>query len=71
MDIEKKSGETGKSLAGFVRHLRAEKNASEHTVAAYFANIVEFAVRVRQSDAAFDDWASVDVEQARSLVMAL
>lgn len=68
MDNEKK---TGKSLAGFVRHLRTEKNASEHTVAAYYANIVEFAVRVRESDASFDDWTTVDREQARTLVMSL
>ena len=71
MDREKKSGETGKSLAGFVRHLRAEKNASEHTVSAYYANIVEFAERVRDAGADFDDWQSVDGEQARSLVEKL
>lgn len=71
MNNEKKAVETGKKLAGYIRHLRSEKGASEHTVSAYFANIVEFAVKVRNSDAAFDDWQSVDREQARTFTMTL
>jgi integrase/recombinase XerC len=71
MDNEKKAVETGKNLQEFIRHLRSEKNASEHTVAAYFANIVEFAVKVRNSDAGFDDWTSVDRDQARTFIMEL
>ena len=71
MENEKKSSKTGKSLAGFIRHLENEKNASPHTVAAYFSGIVEFAVKVRSSDASFDSWPTVDREQARTFVMEL
>ncbi len=71
MEIEKKSVKTGNLLAGFIRHLQNEKNSSEHTVAAYYSGVVEFAVKIRNSDASFDDWQSVDREQARSFIMAL
>lgn len=71
MDNEKKAIETGKKLAGYIRHLRSERGASEHTVAAYFANIVEFSRKVRNSDASFDRWESVDRDQARSFTMLL
>ncbi|MBR7131819.1 MAG: tyrosine-type recombinase/integrase [Lentisphaeria bacterium] len=71
MIIEKNSAKTGKSLAGFIRHLRTEKDSSEHTIAAYYSGVVEFAVKVRQSDASFDDWQSVDREEARSFIIRL
>lgn len=71
MENEKKSSKTGKSLAGFIRYLETEKNCSAHTIAAYFSGVVEFAVKIRNSDAAFDQWESVDRNQARSFVMAL
>ena len=68
-DVQEKS--VGKSLTAFVRHIRNEKNYSEHTVNAYFSSIVEFAEKIRQSDAAFDDWSSIDREQARFFVESL
>lgn len=71
MKIEKKSIKSGNLLAGFIRYLENEKNASPHTVAAYFSGAQEFALKVRESDGAFNDWASVDTNQARSFVMAL
>ncbi len=70
MDNEKKAVETGKKLAAYIRHLRAG-GASEHTVAAYFANIAEFAQKIRSSDVSFDNWQSVDRDQARSFTMVL
>ena len=61
----------GANLAGFITYLRSERNASEHTVNAYYAGIVEFAARVRNADCRFDDWRSVDAEEAKSFVSAL
>lgn len=71
MNNEKNPSENGKLLNDFVRYLRTEKNASPHTIAAYYANTVEFAVKIRNSDASFDAWDSVDRDQARSFIMAL
>ena len=71
MKIEKKSIKTGILLNRYIKHLQNEKNSSVNTVNAYFSGIVEFAVKVRNSDASFNDWASVDRDQARSFVMAL
>ncbi len=71
MENEKKSTKTGKLLSEFISYLRIEKNSSPHTISAYFANIVEFSVKVRQADAEFDAWESVDREQARSFVEKL
>lgn len=61
----------GSRLEDFVRHLRGERNTSEHTVTAYVHDIVEFAQLVRNSDENFDDWESVDFEQARTFQMKL
>ncbi len=62
----------GSRLEQFLQFLRAERAASEHTIDAYRSDILEFAVRVRDSaDGSFDAWQEVDVEQARSFVMAL
>ena len=58
------------SLERFRIYLDTERNASPHTVEAYTADIKEFAHNIRDDDA-FDDWKSVDREQARSFVMAL
>ncbi len=71
MKIKKKSVKSGNLLAGFIKHLQNEKNSSVHTIDAYFSGVVEFAVKIRNSDASFDDWATVDRDQARSFVMAL
>jgi site-specific recombinase XerD len=71
MKIEKKSIKTGDLLAGFIRYLENEKNASPHTVSAYFSGVQEFALKVMDSDESFNDWAMVDQNQARSFVMAL
>ena len=54
----------------FKNYLATERNASEHTVDAYSSDIADFAEHVR-GDAEFDDWASVDRDQARSFVMNL
>ena len=61
----------GPRLEEFIRHLRGERNASEHTIAAYVHDIIEFAQLVRNSDESFDDWQSVDLEQARTFQMKL
>ena len=61
----------GESLAGFIRHIQNEKNYSEHTVEAYRSSIIEFAGKIRQADAGFDDWGSIDREQARCFVESL
>ncbi|MDR0933358.1 MAG: tyrosine-type recombinase/integrase [Victivallales bacterium] len=61
----------GSQLDGFIRHLRGERNASEHTISAYSSDVIEFARLVRDSDESFDDWQSVDFEQARTFQMRL
>lgn len=62
---------TGSRLEGYISHLRGERNASEHTIEAYVHDIIEFAQLVRNSDESFNDWASVDIEQARIFQMKL
>ncbi len=54
----------------FKSYLATERNASEHTVEAYTSDIADFSERIR-GDADFDDWATVDRDQARSFVMSL
>ncbi|MBE6388801.1 MAG: tyrosine recombinase XerC [Lentisphaerae bacterium] len=71
MKNEKNSLKTGKYVTAFLRYLQTEKESSPHTVAAYLAGIKEFAILVRDSDLTFDQWQSVDREQARSFVIAL
>ncbi|MBO5667518.1 MAG: tyrosine-type recombinase/integrase [Lentisphaeria bacterium] len=71
MKNEKKSVKTGKYAEAFIRYLQLEKNSSPHTIAAYLAGISEFTVLVRNSDLSFDQWESVDRDQARSFVIAL
>ena len=57
-------------LERFREYLVNERNASPHTVDAYSSDIVEFALRIRDS-AEFDDWTEIDRDQARSFVMML
>lgn len=57
-------------LENFLRYLGAERNASEHTIAAYKADIAEFGKRVMDREN-FDDFASIDRDQARSFVVQL
>ncbi len=61
----------GSRLQSFVQHLCGERNASEHTVSAYVRDIVEFAALVRDADEGFDDWKSVDFDQARTFQLKL
>ena len=67
----KKNSPYGAHLSEFIAYLRNERNASEHTIAAYTAGCVEFAVKVRDSGAEFNDWASVDTEQAKLFISEL
>jgi integrase/recombinase XerC len=54
----------------FLRYLAVERNASAHTIEAYEADITEFCTLVMENEA-FDDFAAVDRDQARSFVMRL
>ena len=67
----KKKYDCGAFLSDFIATLRNEKAASEHTVAAYYSGCVEFAVKVRNADAMFNDWQSVDRDEAKSFIAAL
>ena len=58
------------ALERFRDYLAAERDASPHTIEAYTADIAEFSLRVREN-ADFDDWATVDRDQARAFVMML
>ena len=66
-----KNPATGRNIAAFIQYLRSERNASGHTISAYFSGIVEFAVLVRESDASFDDWGDVQTEDAKAFISAL
>ncbi|MBQ7696371.1 MAG: tyrosine-type recombinase/integrase [Lentisphaeria bacterium] len=57
-------------VENFLRSLQFERNASAHTVSAYAGDIAEFR-RLVMDDPEFDDFASVDQDQARSFVMQL
>lgn len=57
-------------VENFLRSLQFERNASVHTVNAYAGDIAEFC-RLVMDDPEFDDFASVDHDQARSFVMQL
>ena len=54
----------------FLRYLTLERNASQHTVSAYAADITEFCTLI-MDDPEFDDFDSVDRDQARSFVLQL
>ncbi|MBO5822855.1 MAG: tyrosine recombinase XerC [Lentisphaeria bacterium] len=70
MENEKKSVLSG-YLSDFITCLRNERNASEHTISAYTASCIEFAQRVRSAGVEFNEWQSVDREQAKSFITAL
>ena len=57
-------------LDDYLRSLTLERNASVHTVAAYRRDIVQFAELLR-GDREFNDWALIDVDQARTFVYEL
>lgn len=61
----------GKHLDSFLHYLRLERNYSEHTVEAYKSDILEFVEKVRESDESFEDWKSVDSDQARRFLTML
>ena len=54
----------------FLRYLALERNASPHTVSAYAADIAEFGTMI-MDDSTFDDFGSVDRDQARTFVLKL
>lgn len=55
----------------FARYLRAEREYSEHTVESYRLDLQQFVDLMRDGDERFDDWPSVDHEQARSFLFEL
>lgn len=57
-------------LEFYLRSMKLERNASEHTLAAYSRDIVQFAELVC-GDPAFDQWENVDLDQARTFVFEL
>lgn len=61
----------GKYLYDFIGYLRNERNASEHTISAYSSGCVEFALKMRNADETFNDWQSVDREEAKSFISQL
>ena len=61
----------GSYLTEFLHYLQRERNYSDHTIEAYKSDILEFAEKVRESDETFNDWASVDADQARRFLAIL
>ena len=57
--------------ADFLRYLRAERNASEHTVEAYSSDILEFITRVKGGEESFNDWNGVDRDDAKIFLLRL
>lgn len=60
-------------LAGFVRYLRTERNASEHTTNSYRMDIEQFARLVLEKDPAQEtvNWQDADIYMARMFVVKL
>ncbi|MBQ8755000.1 MAG: tyrosine recombinase XerC [Lentisphaeria bacterium] len=61
----------GPFLTEFLHYLRRERNYSDHTVEAYKSDILEFLEKVRECGEEFNDWASVDADQARRFLSIL
>jgi integrase/recombinase XerC len=57
-------------VAGFIQHLRAERNASEHTVAAYHGDLAQFAALIWPKEPVCA-WAKIASEDGRRFVVAL
>ena len=57
--------------ADFLRYLRAERNASEHTVEAYSSDILEFITPVKGGEESFNDWNGVDRDDAKIFLLRL
>ena len=55
----------------FLQYLRTERNASDHTVAAYQRDITEFITRVLDGQTAFSAWDTIETDHARRFVYAL
>ena len=60
-------------LTGFLSYLRAERNASEHTLESYRMDIEQFSKLILNQDAAGSEinWDDVSVHDARSFVVGL
>ena len=60
-------------LTGFLSYLRAERNASEHTLESYRMDIEQFSKLILNQDAAESEinWDDVSVHDARSFVVGL
>ena len=61
------------ALTGFLTYLRAERNASEHTLESYRMDIEQFCKMILDQDAsaAAINWDDVSVHDARSFVVSL
>ncbi len=68
-----KDGVQDRALTAFLDYLRAERDASSHTLESYRMDVEAFSRLALSSDAAVSNvaWASAEVSDARSFVVAL